>query len=87
MQMADEQVEAVQEIKVGSVTQYLFETEIFLTRDAAELRRADRVGVLARRFYAELPAALSERGEARAPLSARERAAKRWSRGGGPTLH
>src|SRR5579864_9525922 len=83
LEMADEQVEAVQEIKAGSVTQYLFETEIFQTRDAAEQRRAERVGVLARRFYAELPAALTARSGSRAPLSARERAAKRWSRGGG----
>lgn len=87
LEMADEQVEAVQEIKVGAVTQYLFETEIFLTRDAAEERRAERVGVLARRFYAELPAALTARGSHRAPLSARERAAKRWSRSNDETLH
>jgi hypothetical protein len=87
MEMADEQVEAVQEINTGSVTQFLFETEIFLTREEAEERRAERVGVLARRFYAELPAALSARGGRRAPLSARERAAQRWSRGNGPTVH
>jgi hypothetical protein len=87
LEMADEQVEAVQEIKVGAATQYLFETEIFLTRDAAEERRAERVGVLARRFYAELPAALTSHSAQRTPLSARERAARRWSRGQGPTLH
>ena len=34
--------------------------------------RAQRVGVVARRFYEELPAALA--GAASAPLSARERA-------------
>lgn len=84
LEMADEQVETVQEIKTGTVTQYLFEAEIFLTRDAAEQKRAERVGVLARRFYVELPAALMSRTQ-RAPLSARERAAKRWSRG--PTVH
>ena len=84
--MADEQVEEIQEIKVGDITQYLFEAETFLSRDAAEQKRAERVGVVARRFYAELPAALTSRGEQRAPLSARERAAKRWRRGG-ETLH
>lgn len=87
LEMADEQVEAVQEIKVGSITQYLFETEIFLTRDEAEMKRAERIGVMARRFYAELPAALTARNPRRAPLSARERAAKRWSRGNSETLH
>ena len=87
LEMADEQVEAVQEIKVGAITQYLFEAEIFLTREAAEEKRAERIGVLARRFYAELPAALTSRSGPRAPLSARERAAKRWSRGNGETLH
>ena len=86
MEMADQQVEGVQEIKVGAITQYLFETEIFMTRDEAEQRRAERVGVLARRFYAELPAALTAREAKRSPLSARERASKRWSRRG-DTLH
>lgn len=79
LEMADEQVEDVQEIKVGTLTQYLFETEVFLTREDAEERRAERVGTLARRFYAELPAALAGRGE-RARMSARERAAQRWRR-------
>jgi hypothetical protein len=87
IEMADEQVEGVQEIKVGNTTQYLFETELFPTKDAAEARRAERVGVLARRFYAELPAALTSRSGNRAPLSARERAAKRWSRRGDETIH
>jgi len=39
--------------------------------------RARRVGVVAQRFYDELPAALMSRGEARSPLSARERASSR----------
>jgi len=82
LEMAEEQVEPVQEISAGGVPQYLFETEIFATRAEAEDRRAERVGALARRFYNELPAALSGRG-ARAPLSARERAARRWKR----TIH
>lgn len=86
LEMADEQVEDIQEIKVGSITQYLFEAEIFLTRDEAEQRRAERVGVVARRFYAELPAALTSRAEHRSPLSARERAARKWRRNG-ETLH
>jgi hypothetical protein len=77
LEMAEEQVEPVQEISTG---QYLFETEIFVTRAEAEERRAERVGTLARRFYAELPQALSNRGGGRAPLSARERAARRWNR-------
>ena len=77
LEMAEEQVEPVQEISTG---QYLFETEIFATRGEAEERRAERVGTLARRFYSELPAALSDRRGARAPLSARERAARRWKR-------
>jgi len=86
LEMAEEQVEEIQEIKVGTVTQYLFEAEIFLNREEAELKRAERVGVVARRFYAELPAALMSRGENRAPLSARERAARKWRRNG-ETLH
>jgi|SRR6185312_2914163 len=86
LEMADQQVEEVQEIKVGAITQYLFEAEVFLSRDEAEQKRAERVGVLARRFYAELPAALTAREGQRAPLSARERASKRWSRRG-DTLH
>ena len=80
LEMAEEQVEPVQEIMVGATRQYLFETELFATRAEAEEKRAERVGLLARRFYAELPAALSGRGGARAPLSARERAARRWNR-------
>jgi hypothetical protein len=88
LEIAEEQVEAVQEIKVGAITQYLFEAEIFLTREAAEEKRAERMGVLARRFYAELPTALTSRSGPRAPLSARERAARRWSRrDDGETLH
>jgi hypothetical protein len=87
LEVADEQVEAIQEIKVGSITHYIFEAEAFATRDEAEEMRARRVGVVARRFYEELPAALTARSESgsgqRAPLSARERASARWKR----TLH
>ena len=79
LEMADEQVEEVQEIRTGGTTQYLFEAEIFASRDEAEEKRAERVGVIARRFYQELPAALAGRGE-RGHMSARERASKRWKK-------
>jgi hypothetical protein len=85
LSVADEQVEAVQEIKVGALTHFLFEAEVFSSRDDAEEMRARRVGVVARRFYEELPSALMARGEGgpRSPLSARERAGQRWKR----TIH
>lgn len=77
LETAEEQVEPVTEIKVGDVMQYLFETQIYLDRDDAEEARAQRIGAIARRFYAELPQAMAGR-EARSPLSARERASRRW---------
>jgi hypothetical protein len=77
LEMAEEQVEPVTEIKTGETVQYLFEAQIFTDRDDAEEARANRIGVIAKRFYAELPQALAGR-ETRAPLSARERAAQRW---------
>jgi hypothetical protein len=83
LEVADEQVEEVQEIKVGVATHYLFEAEVYATREEAEEMRARRVGVVARRFYEELPAALMSRGEPRSNLSARERASQRWKR----TIH
>jgi hypothetical protein len=83
LEVADEQVEEVQEIKVGALSHFLFEAEIFATREVAEEMRARRVGVVARRFYEELPAALMSRGEPRQNLSARERASQRWKR----TIH
>jgi len=82
LEVADQQVEEVQEIKTGDVTRYLFEAQAFATRQDAEEMRAQRVGVVARRFYDELPAALAgvpERGR----MSARERASSRWKR----TIH
>jgi hypothetical protein len=79
LEMAEEQVEPITEIPVGDRVQYLFEAQMYLDRDEAEEARANRVGIIARRFYAELPQALAGR-ETRAPLSARERAAKRWKR-------
>lgn len=83
LEVAEEQVEEVQEIKAGDVTHYLFEAEVFATRDEAEEMRARRIGVVARRFYDELPAALMSRSEPRSNLSARERASQRWKR----TIH
>lgn len=80
LDVADEQVEKVQEIKTGDVIGYLFEAQMFATRDEAEEMRARRVGVVARRFYEELPVALMSQSEVRSPLSARERASSRWKR-------
>lgn len=79
LDVANEQVEEVQEIKTGDVTRYLFEAQAFATREEAEDMRAQRVGVVARRFYDELPAALAGAPE-RGRMSARERASSRWKR-------
>lgn len=79
LDVADQQVEEVQEIKTGTATQYLFEAQVFATREEAEEMRAGRVGVVARRFYEELPAALAGAAE-RGRMSARERASSRWKR-------
>jgi len=83
LDVAAEQVEEVQEVKVGITTHYLFEAQVFATREEAEEMRAQRIGVVARRFYAELPAALMSKGEPRSTLSARERASQRWKK----TIH
>ena len=82
LDVANEQVEEVQEIKTGDLTRYLFEAEAFATREKAEEMRAQRVGVVARRFYDELPAALAGAAE-RGRMSARERASSRWKK----TIH
>jgi hypothetical protein len=79
LEVANEQVEEVQEIKTGDVTRYLFEAQAFATREEAEEIRAQRVGVVARRFYDDLPAALAG-GAERGRMSARERASSRWKR-------
>jgi hypothetical protein len=80
-------VEAVQEIRAGTTIQYLFETQIYFSRDEAEEARAERVGVIARRFYQELPAALAGARQ-RGKMSARERASQKWKRGrDGETMH
>ena len=82
LDVAEQQVEEVQEVKVGAVTHYLFEAEVFATREEAEEMRARRIGSVARRFYDELPAALMGREQPQ-NLSARERASARWKR----TIH
>ena len=51
LQVANEQVEAVQEIRTGGAVQYLFDTVLYFSRDEAEEARAERVGVIALRFY------------------------------------
>jgi hypothetical protein len=79
VEVAGEQVEEVQEIKTGDVIRYLFEAQVFASRAEAEEMRAQRVGVVARRFYDELPAALAGAAE-RGRMSARERASSRWKR-------
>ena len=83
LEVAEEQVEDIQEIKTGDVTHYLFEAQAFATRDEAEEMRARRIGVVARRFYEELPAALMSRSAPGSNLSARERASQRWKK----TIH
>ena len=82
LDIADQQVEEVQEIKTDISTHYLFEAEVFATREEAEEMRARRVGSVARRFYDELPQALMGR-ETPQNLSARERASQRWKK----TIH
>lgn len=83
LEVAEEQVEEIQEIKKGTAIHYLFEAQIFNSREEAEEMRAQHIGLVARRFYEELPTALTSRSEARAPLSARERASARWKK----TIH
>jgi len=82
LDVAEQQVEEVQEIKTGDATHYLFEAQVYATREEAEEMRARRVGVIARRFYDELPAALMGREQPQ-NLSAREKASQRWKR----TIH
>lgn len=81
LEVAEEQVEEIQEIKVGLVTHYVFEAQAFTSRGEAEEMRARRIGVVARRFYEELPAAMMGKPDlSRSNLSARERASQRWKR-------
>jgi hypothetical protein len=69
LQLAEEQVEEIGEIKVADertgdpVTRYLFEGETFASRDEAEAARNEKIVAKAREFYRELPAALAARGK------------------------
>src|ERR1700761_349325 len=83
LEVADEQVEEVQEVKGGSLSHFLFEAEVFASREEAEEMRARGGGGVAGRLYGELPSALLPRGEPLSNLSARERASQRWKR----TIH
>jgi hypothetical protein len=69
LSLAEEQVEEIGETtmpdtRTGSpVTRYLFEGEMFASRDEAEAARNETVIAKARAFYKELPAALARRGD------------------------
>ena len=59
LEVADEQVEECRKSRPATPCNICSRPQIFLSRDEAEEARAERVGVVARRFYAELPAALT----------------------------
>jgi hypothetical protein len=67
--LAEEQVEEIVALQVPDertgqpVTRYLFEGEMFATREEADEVRKDEVLSKARAFYMELPAALAHRGK------------------------
>jgi hypothetical protein len=69
LSLAEEQVEEIGETtmpdaRTGTpVTRYLFEGEMFASRDEAEAARNEAVVAKARAFYKELPAALARRGD------------------------
>jgi len=69
--VASEQVEEVLEIdaideRLGTPTKrYVFEGEMFATRDEAEAARQSAIMAKARAFYQDLPAALTGRGKDR----------------------
>jgi hypothetical protein len=69
--VAEEQVEEVGEIeaideRLGTpVNRYVFEGELFATRDEAEAARQRSIIAKAREYYKELPAALARRGKDR----------------------
>ncbi len=69
--VAEEQVEEILEIdaideRLGNrVKRYVFEAEVFATRDEAEAARQRAIVAKARDFYRELPAALAARGKDR----------------------
>lgn len=64
---AEEQVEAVGEVTVTDprtvtpVTRYLFEGQQYTTKDEAERARSEKIRLIARTFYLDLPAALTAR--------------------------
>jgi hypothetical protein len=70
LDVANEQVEEVQEIRTGDITRYLFEAQAFAP--ARKPRTCAPVWAWWRRFYDELPAALAGAAE-RGRMSARER--------------
>ena len=67
LRLAEEQVEEVNEIKVRDMRtgedlkRYVFEGEMYATREEAEETRKDSIVSKARDFYMELPAALTAR--------------------------
>jgi hypothetical protein len=69
--VAEEQVEEIGEIdatdeRLGTpVKRYVFEGEVFATRDEAEAVRQRSIIAKAREYYRELPAALAGRGKDR----------------------
>ena len=70
VRLAEEQVDDISEIVVSDertakpVMRFLFAGETFATRKEAEEARNGAIIARARDFYAELPAALSRRGDA-----------------------
>jgi hypothetical protein len=68
LRLAEEQVEAIQEIAArdertaSPVTRYVFEGVTYATREEAEEARKESIVSKARDFYVELPAALARRG-------------------------
>ena len=67
LELASEQVEPVQSVSVAddrtgtAVTRYLFEGQAFATEAEARERRDEKVRIIARGFYMDLPAALRAR--------------------------
>ncbi|MDE2162700.1 MAG: hypothetical protein KGL56_05395 [Alphaproteobacteria bacterium] len=67
LRVAEEQIEAIGEIEESDprtgvpVKRYVLEGEWFASRREAERAREEKVRTLARKFYMELPAALSAR--------------------------
>jgi len=70
VRLAEEQVDDIREITASDertakpVVRFVFAGETFATREDAEHAREAAVLATARDFYAELPAALSRRGDA-----------------------